>query len=532
MRIQILKVRLIFIFLLCILSAIFIDGCSPTNIYLGDKPSSKPLTPQPTLQALPTPFPLNQIKLYFAGEVPAGLIQAITLPAEVELVETRGEANVVLDRAVGEGNSSIPEITWHYMVVAPFPRGLVKPDLSCDNLFASADTFAAFSGTSASAFDCESFVPSGGEDLLSTVGKTENSFALIPFEELSKSWQLRTGEGIKEEGETVKFTLSGDQAAIDSLFKNKDFLIPKTNFDPQKLASVILTGTTALTRGTGRLMDENGSLYPAENIGELLRSADVTHISNEISFDPNCKLESSGTRFCSKDEYFDLLNSIGTDVIELTGNHEMDYGSGPFLHSLDLYTQSNIPYYGGGRDLKEAAKPLKMVVKGNRIAFLGCNSVGPKYDLAEEGSPGSNPCDTERMRQTIIELRNEGYNPIVTFQHMEVCQADPVSPQRGDFQRAANAGAVIVSGSQGHCPQVMEFFGYSVIHYGLGNLFFDQMDKIERLAFIDRYWFYDNRLIGVDPIAIIRDDEAQPRIMTPEESAWFLERYLPPLAGN
>ncbi len=226
------------------------------------------------------------------------------------------------------------------------------------------------------------------------------------------------------------------------------------------------------------------------------------------------------------------MNSIGTDVIELTGNHELDYGTGPFLHSLDLYMQSNIPYYGGGRDLEEAASPLKMEVNGNRIAFLGCNSVGPKYDLAEEGSPGSNPCDPEQLRLTIARLLSEGYNPIVTFQHMEVCQADPVGPQRGDFQRAANAGAVIVSGSQGHCPQVMEFYGDAVIHYGLGNLFFDQMDKIERMAFVDRYWFYDNRLIGVEPIPIIRDDDAQPRQMTVEESQWFLKRYLPSLAGT
>ena len=51
---------------------------------------------------------------------------------------------------------------------------------------------------------------------------------------------------------------------------------------------MILTGTTALTRGTGILMDEKGSLYPAAKIGDLLKSADITHISNEIAFDPDC----------------------------------------------------------------------------------------------------------------------------------------------------------------------------------------------------------------------------------------------------
>jgi poly-gamma-glutamate capsule biosynthesis protein CapA/YwtB (metallophosphatase superfamily) len=112
---------------------------------------------------------------------------------------------------------------------------------------------------------------------------------------------------------------------------------------------------------------------------------------------------------------------------------------------------------------------------------------------------------------------------------MEVCQADPQPPQRGDFFRAVEAGAAIVSGSQAHCPQKFEFIGDTFVHFGLGNLFFDQMDKIERMAFIDRYYFYDNHLLGVDPIGIIRTDEAQPNLMTGEPLKLFIENYY---AGN
>ena len=44
--------------------------------------------------------------------------------------------------------------------------------------------------------------------------------------------------------------------------------------------------------------------------------------------------------------------------------------------------------------------------------------------------------------------------------------------------RVADAGATMVSGSQAHYPHIMEFRGESFIHYGLGNLFFDQMTYI------------------------------------------------------
>jgi poly-gamma-glutamate capsule biosynthesis protein CapA/YwtB (metallophosphatase superfamily) len=175
--------------------------------------------------------------------------------------------------------------------------------------------------------------------------------------------------------------------------------------------------------------------------------------------------------------------------------------------------------------LQSAGTPLKFDVKGNRIAFIGCNAVGPDADLATDTSPGSNPCDMSKMKMQITELKSEGYNPIVTFQHMEVCQPDPEPPQRGDFLKAVQAGAVIVSGSQAHCPQIYEFIGNTFVHYGLGNLFFDQMDKIERMAFIDQYLFYDNRLLGVNPIGMIRVDEAQPQLMTGEELQNFIDKY-------
>jgi poly-gamma-glutamate synthesis protein (capsule biosynthesis protein) len=472
---------------------------------------------------------MDQIRVYFSAEVPPGLKKSITLPEGVQVVEKQENASVILGKTPKEKVYSIPVSYWRYVTAAPFPRKSIDPKLLCDTLLATQDTVSAFFGTSPHALQCGAFLPVESNDLLSTVSSTEGSYALIPFEDLSKTWQLRDDNGYIEGGNIIQFSLSGDQEAVDALIMHEDFSTPASNFNPQKLSSVILTGTTALTRGTGKLMDEKGSLYPAESIGELLSSADITHISNEVSFDPGCDLERSGTKFCSKPQYFDLLKAIGTDIIELTGNHELDYGSEPFINTLDLYDQNDLPFYGGGKDLPEAARSVKIETNGNRIAFLGCNSVGPKYNMAKEKFPGSNPCDAERLKGTIEELNREGYNAIVTFQHMEVCQPEPLGPQRGDFQRAADAGATIVSGSQGHCPQVMEFRGDTVIHYGLGNLFFDQMNKIERMAFLDRYWFYDNRLIGVEPIAIIRDDEAQPRLMTAAESAWFLEKYLTPL---
>jgi poly-gamma-glutamate synthesis protein (capsule biosynthesis protein) len=100
-----------------------------------------------------------------------------------------------------------------------------------------------------------------------------------------------------------------------------------------------------------------------------------------------------------------------------------------------------------------------------------------------------------------------------------------------DFHRVADAGASIVSGSQAHFAQTMEFYGDSFIHYGLGNLFFDQMGDIPyhpgiRREFIDRYTIYNGKLISVELLTTMLVDYSRPRLMTSAERASFLNEYF------
>ncbi len=95
----------------------------------------------------------------------------------------------------------------------------------------------------------------------------------------------------------------------------------------------------------------------------------------------------------------------------------------------------------------------------------------------------------------------------------------------------AQAGALIVSGSQAHMPAAMEFNSGSFIHYGLGNLFFDQMSHMmpdgsviydTRNVFVDRHIFYAGRYIGTELLTYIIEDYARPRLMTQAERVKFL----------
>jgi poly-gamma-glutamate synthesis protein (capsule biosynthesis protein) len=219
-----------------------------------------------------------------------------------------------------------------------------------------------------------------------------------------------------------------------------------------------------------------------------------------------------------------LFKSLGVNVIELTGNHLLDKGVQPFENTLLLYQQSGIDYFAGGFSINEAKDPLLIEHNGNKIAFLGCNMAGPANVWATDSKSGVNFCDLSEMKDQIFNLVNEGFLPIFTFQYYESNSMKPAASQVNDFREMVIAGAVIVSGSQSHVPMTMEIYNGDFIHYGLGNLFFDQMDNINnRREFIDRHIFYDGKYIGTELLTAMLENYAQPRPMTEIERKGLLQ---------
>jgi poly-gamma-glutamate synthesis protein (capsule biosynthesis protein) len=255
---------------------------------------------------------------------------------------------------------------------------------------------------------------------------------------------------------------------------------------------------------------------------EILQSADITHISNEVPFAKDCPYPNpvqEGMVFCSAGRYIELLDFIGTDIVELTGDHFSDWGPDAMLYTLELYDQRSWPYYGGGATLAEGRQPRTISHNGNHLAFIGCNAKGGGYARASASAPGAVTCDFKWMAAEIQRLRSEGYLPVATFQHFEYYTYTPQSNQVRDAQALTKAGAVIVSGSQAHQPQGMEFSHDGFVHHGLGNLFFDQLDvsTATRQGFIDKHIFYNGRHLSTELLTIWFEDYARARPMTPEE---------------
>jgi hypothetical protein len=391
-------------------------------------------------------------------------------------------------------------------------------------------------------------LPTAG--LLDTAWFSGSAWAILPFESIEPRWKVLSVDGhspLRKEFDpdsyalTVPISMHGEDALVQQA--QGILKLPALNRDPGKLTTLIMTGTTAMVRGTAALMNSKGVDYPGSAIADTLRAADLTHISNEISFTPKCPLPdpfSQASLFCSDPRYLGLLEYVGTKIVELSGNHVADYGSQAMLDTITAYDRQGWVYFGGGKNLEDARKPVIINHHGNKLAFIGCNPVGPEYAWATADRPGAAPCDDLPIRHNktvneytsnyayieaqIRRLRVEGYLPIVTLQYREYEYYPPEPTQQIIFRRMADAGAIIVSGSQAHHPQTVDFNSAAFIHYGLGNLFFDQIvlgDEYQN-AFIDRHVFYDGQYLGVEILTIRFEDQARPRFMTPEERKMFL----------
>ena len=535
----------------CVLAgSLLLAACQAFNPLQTSAKLAPDATPIPAILAHipPTATPLPS-DIWVSPAVPEALRQ-IVASSGLKLSVVPGASAARLDMLDSQSTSSAQpsptnhpqSTTWIYALVAPFPTltdAVSLADIRNTWSGTPAGPFAGrplwVDGATQAAFSLLWGDPAAGavlvvpsDQLAGSAWVERPAWAIVPFEALEPRWKVLSVDGqspVHNDFDPASYPLKIAFSVQPAVFN-----LPPTNRDPHKLTVLDMTGTTALARGIADRMEKNGVLYPGKYVDSVLRSADITHISNEVVFDPACPTPdplSLSLSFCSKPGYIGLLEDAGTDVVELTGNHLMDSGQANLLATLDTYDRLGWKYYGGGRDLQDASQPALLENNGNKLAFVGCDYPGPPHDWATATTPGSLPCNLDQMADEIARLRSQGYLPIMTFQYQEYYQPNPTPEEEADFRRMAEAGALIVSGSQAHEPASMEILNGSFIHYGLGNLFFDQMFSLPtRQLFIDRHVFYDGKYINTELLTYVDEDFAQPRPMTALERTQFLEKIF------
>ncbi len=393
------------------------------------------------------------------------------------------------------------------------------------------------------------------DELISSLEEGESKIGLVKVNELTPQLKLLrydNGYYLDNEGDgSVVSCLNVDSYVTDGeyiesvLQKQLSSIIgvsddQEIGYKNEEILSLRMTGVTAMSRNLASKIEYSGNdAYPAEKIGEFLSEADLTHTSNEVSFVEGCVPEQS-MRFCSSPDYIETLKASGIDIVELTGNHNNDYGAQNNSTSIELYDSLGWMHFGGGYNDEDASKILYIEDKGTKIALLGYNyydSVLTTGAIAGESRAGANFYSAEKLATDVTEAKANADIVIVDFQFQEcysypedggiypICYRPLSFPdQRAVFRNAIDQGADLVVGTQAHQPQTYEIYNDGIIFYGLGNLYFDQIPWIgTRQGLVLTHYFYDGRLIQSRIDTTLYGNDMQPYVSYGDERELLLD---------
>lgn len=483
----------------------------------------------------PSPVERAVNQLQFDGSVTEAEEQLITQAVKEQGISFDGDVTVSIKTAATTDNTAhildafIP-VTDKYAV----RQGVTEEDLKSSALrFSDQIEPAARSGL----VEYLGVNPSKAESQTGTIESMASTvYALAPLSQLSPELKLlRLDDAYYLDSFTSgglfrQAVFSGENAAaLDGL---------KLNSLPGKdgTLKVNQTGVTALTRLMQRKLPSVGPTYFSEKIGSFLADADITHVSNEVSFRTGCQY--SNVSFCSPPEFIETLKASGVDLVELTGNHNNDNGSTYNTDSINLYHGLGWHTFGGGLNAEEARKPYIADQKGSKVAFIGYNMAdGPGSGaIAGTTTAGANLYTEDKAREDIAAAKAAGQFVIVDIQYAE-CQAypagyiefpecdRPIGGQQEAFRKMIDLGADMVIGSSAHQPQTYEFYKDKPIYYGLGNLYFEQVQwpGTERGIVLTHY-FQGGKLVQTKLSPTVYDRDFQTRLMDTDEAKYLLGR--------
>jgi poly-gamma-glutamate synthesis protein (capsule biosynthesis protein) len=191
------------------------------------------------------------------------------------------------------------------------------------------------------------------------------------------------------------------------------------------------------------------------------------------------------------------LPEAGFNVCTLANNHTMDWGLDAVVECRERLEALGIAVCGAGKNIAEARKAAIVEKKGIKVAFLGYNSVGPNWSLAEENKPGCamvrahtlyEPYDyqpgTKELRVVTrpyhedlvamvedIRKAKEHADLVVMTDHWGVHHERAAIPDY-EFEvghAAIDAGADLVLGTSTHILKGVEVYKGKVILHSLAN---------------------------------------------------------------
>jgi poly-gamma-glutamate capsule biosynthesis protein CapA/YwtB (metallophosphatase superfamily) len=242
--------------------------------------------------------------------------------------------------------------------------------------------------------------------------------------------------------------------------------------------TLIFAGDLMLDDGPGRTIATGGD--PLAPFAAIIAAADYRIANLE------CPVAASGQAHASKIATFRAAPAtLGVvkgrfDAVSLANNHSGDYGHAAFEETMQHLEQAGISFFGGGRNLAAAHRPLWIERKGVKIAVLGYNEFKPRAFEAGADWPGIAWSEDDRVIADIRAAKAAGADLVIPFMHWGwEKEMQPTERQKSFARKMIDEGAALVVGSHPHVTQGAEIYKGKPIVYSLGNFAFDGFDYPE-----------------------------------------------------
>jgi poly-gamma-glutamate capsule biosynthesis protein CapA/YwtB (metallophosphatase superfamily) len=320
-----------------------------------------------------------------------------------------------------------------------------------------------------------------------------------------------------------------------------------TNKDEKQKDSIKLVAVGYIVIGIKRqLMDgtffepirkDPNSAFPF--ISPLIKKADIAFFNLESAYsDKGRRANGRISAWCGSPNMVSGIASAGFNLANIANNHIMDYGQEAFLDTLEHLTKHKIAYFGGGRNISEARKPVILERKGTRLAFLGCSTnINQPYGFkAGPNKPGiamlgispfyAPPHINEEMLEGILDdIKNaKSLADITIFScHWSVGMEMGGSHtlmlhQRAACHAAIEAGADLALTHGTHLLQGIEVYKGKVICYNLGQLAVDRDIAIEeKKTIIVNCEISGKRIQKVSFLPVLINEQGQPQPLSSED---------------
>ncbi len=236
--------------------------------------------------------------------------------------------------------------------------------------------------------------------------------------------------------------------------------------------TLVFVGDVMLADGPGRLIRSGKD--PFRHVAAALKDADIAIGNLECVIASTGKPEPKPYTFRAPKQSLRLLKKYFS-AVSLANNHSGDFGKGAFSEMLQLLERHQMPYFGGGRNLRAAHQPYIREVRGKRIAILGYNGFFPRSFEALDDAPGIAWLDEDMVVEAIQHTKQTlGVDFLIVYPHWGWEYQKLASTRQRQLARLMIAsGADAVVGGHPHVTQDIEIYQGKPIFYSLGNFVFD-----------------------------------------------------------